>query len=129
MAKPPQELNSIINSPGVIPVPPSEIVVGIPAELLRRRPDVQQAERVAAMQSAARIGIAEAEFYPHIALTGTIGVQAQNFSHLFDSQSLVGQIGPGFNWNLLNYGRIGNNVQSQDAQFRPSIPGPVNFLS
>jgi NodT family efflux transporter outer membrane factor (OMF) lipoprotein len=120
MAKPPQDLNSIINSPGVIPVPPSEIVVGIPAELLRRRPDVQQAERVAAMQSA-RIGIAEAEFYPHIALTGTIGVQAQDFSHLFDPQSLVGQIGPGFNWNLLNYGRIKNNVQAQDARFQQAV--------
>ena len=81
MAKPPQELDQIANPSGVIPVPPQEIVVGIPAELLRRRPDVQQAERVAALQSA-RIGIAEAEFYPHIAITGTIGVQAENFNHL-----------------------------------------------
>ena len=89
MAKPPQELDQIANRFGSIPVPPRDIVVGIPAELLRRRPDVQQAERVAALQSA-RIGIAEAEFYPHIAITGTIGVQAQNFSNLFDSQSLVG---------------------------------------
>ena len=70
----------MIHSPGTIPVPPAEVVVGIPAELLRRRPDVQQAERAAALQSA-RIGIAEAEFYPHIAITGTIGVQAQNFSN------------------------------------------------
>ena len=95
-------------------------MVGIPAELLRRRPDVQQAERVAAVQSA-RIGIAEAEFYPHIAITGTIGVQTQNFSNLFNSQSLVGQIGPGFNWNLLNYGRIQNNVLAQDARFQQAV--------
>lgn len=120
MAKPPQELDQIANRAGTIPVPPQEIIVGIPAELLRRRPDVQQAERVAALQSA-RIGIAEAEFYPHIALTGTIGVQSQNFSHLFDSQSLVGQIGPGFNWNLLNYGRIKNNVAAQDARFQQAV--------
>ena len=84
MAKPPQDLEQIVPSSGSIPVPPPEIVVGIPAELLRRRPDVQQAERTAALQSA-RIGVAEAEFYPHIAITGTIGVQAQNFSNLFDS--------------------------------------------
>jgi NodT family efflux transporter outer membrane factor (OMF) lipoprotein len=120
MAKPPQELDQIANRSGTIPVPPQEIVTGIPAELLRRRPDVQQAERIAALQSA-RIGIAEAEFYPHIALTGTIGVQSQNFSHLFDSNSLVGQIGPGFNWNLLNYGRIKNNVRAQDARFQQAV--------
>ncbi|MEN6367791.1 MAG: efflux transporter outer membrane subunit [Thermoguttaceae bacterium] len=120
MAKPPQELDQIANRAGSIPLPPQEIVVGIPAELLRRRPDVQQAERVAALQSA-RIGIAEAEFYPHIAITGTIGLQAQNFSNLFDSQSLAGQIGPGFSWNLLNYGRIKNNVRAQDARFQQAV--------
>jgi NodT family efflux transporter outer membrane factor (OMF) lipoprotein len=120
MAKPPQELDQIANPPGVIPVPPQEVIVGIPAELLRRRPDVQQAERIAALQSA-RIGIAEAEFYPHIAITGTIGVQSENFNHLFDSNSLVGAIGPGFNWNVLNYGRIKNNVAAQDARFQQAV--------
>jgi NodT family efflux transporter outer membrane factor (OMF) lipoprotein len=120
MAKPPQELAAIADPSALIPVPPQDIVVGIPAELLRRRPDVQQAERMAALQSA-RIGIAEAEFYPHIGITGTIGVQSQNFSHLFDSNSLIGQIGPGFNWNILNYGRIKNNVQAQDARFQQAI--------
>jgi outer membrane protein TolC len=110
----------MIHSPGTIPIPPAEVVVGIPAELLRRRPDVQQAERIAALQSA-RIGIAEAEFYPHFAITGNIGVQAQNFSNLFNSQSLVGQIGPGFNWNVLNYGRIKNNVIAQDARFQQAV--------
>jgi NodT family efflux transporter outer membrane factor (OMF) lipoprotein len=120
MAKPPQELDQIANRSGSIPVPPQEIVVGIPAELLRRRPDVQQAERAAAAQSA-QIGIAEAEFYPHIAITGTIGVQAQQVSNLFASQGMLGQIGPGFSWNLLNYGRIRNNVQAQDARFRQAV--------
>jgi NodT family efflux transporter outer membrane factor (OMF) lipoprotein len=120
MAKPPQQLEQIANLAGVIPVPPQEVIVGIPAELLRRRPDVQQAERMAALQSA-RIGITEAEFYPHIGITGTIGVQSQNFSKLFDSNSLIGQIGPGFNWNILNYGRIKNNVRAQDARFQQAI--------
>jgi len=120
MAKPPQELDQIANRVGSIPVPPQEIVVGIPAELLRRRPDVQQAERVAALQSA-RIGIAEAEFYPHIAITGTIGVQTEQFSQLFESKSVVGQFGPGFSWNILNYGRIKNNVLAQDARFQQAV--------
>ncbi|MCE5269034.1 MAG: efflux transporter outer membrane subunit [Planctomycetaceae bacterium] len=120
MAKPPQELSGMIPTPGAIPAAPPDVVVGIPAELLRRRPDVQQAERVAALQSA-RIGVAEAEFYPHIAITGTIGVQAQNFSNLFNSNSVVGQIGPGFNWNVLNYGRIKNNFLAQDARFQQAV--------
>jgi outer membrane protein TolC len=120
MAKPPQELEQIENRFGSIPVPPQEVVVGIPAELLRRRPDVQQAERAAAAQSA-QIGIAEAEFYPHIAITGTIGVQAEQFKQLFESQSIIGAIGPGFSWNLLNYGRIRNNVRAQDARFQQAV--------
>jgi outer membrane protein TolC len=95
-------------------------VVGIPAELLRRRPDVQLAERMAAIQSA-KIGIAEAEFYPHLGITGTIGVQSEEFSQLFSAQSLVGSIGPSFNWNLLNYGRIKNNVRAQDAKFQEAV--------
>jgi outer membrane protein TolC len=97
--------------------------VGIPAQLLRRRPDVRQAEREAAAQSA-RIGIAQADFYPHIAITGTIGLQAEHLSQLFESSSLIGSIGPGISWNILNYGRIANNVRSQDAQFQQAV---VNY--
>ena len=118
--KPPFRLAEMIPSPGAIPQPPQEVVMGIPAELLRRRPDVRQAEREAAAQSA-RIGIAESEFYPHIAITGTIGVQAENLSSLFRSDSLAGSIGPGFHWNILNYGRIKNNVNAEEARFQQSV--------
>jgi NodT family efflux transporter outer membrane factor (OMF) lipoprotein len=120
MGEPPHELSQTVQSPGSIPVPPQEVIVGIPAELLRRRPDVRQAERQAAAQSA-RIGIAESDFYPHIAITGTIGLQAENMSQLFESSSLVGAIGPGITWNILNYGRIVNNVRSQDVQFQQAV--------
>src|SRR5262249_59259075 len=60
------------------PAPPPQVVVGIPADLLRRRPDVRRAERQVAAQSA-RIGVAEADFYPRFALLGTIGFAAQQF--------------------------------------------------
>jgi outer membrane protein TolC len=120
MGEPPCQLAEMVKSPGPIPVPPQEVIVGIPAELLRRRPDVRQAEREAAAQSA-QIGIAEAEFYPHIAITGTIGVQAEQLNQLFESSSLVGAIGPGIRWNILNYGRIKNNVRAQDARFQQAI--------
>ncbi len=94
--------------------------MGIPAELLARRPDVRQAEREAAAQSA-RIGIAEAEFYPHVAITGTIGLQAEHLNQLFEPSSLTGAIGPGISWNILNYGRIRNNVLAQDALFQQAV--------
>jgi NodT family efflux transporter outer membrane factor (OMF) lipoprotein len=103
-----------------IPVAPDTVVVGIPADLLRRRPDVRRAERLAAAQ-AEQIGIAETDWYPAISVSGTLGWQAQNLSHLFTPQAFNGSVGPSFQWNLLNYGRILNNVRFQDAQFRELV--------
>lgn len=103
-----------------IPVAPEYVVVGIPADLLRRRPDVRRAERLAAAQ-AEQIGIAITDWYPAISITGTLGWQAQNLSDLFRPQSLSSNVGPSFQWNLLNYGRILSNVRLQDARFRELV--------
>jgi NodT family efflux transporter outer membrane factor (OMF) lipoprotein len=99
---------------GPIPTAPPEVAVGIPAELLRRRPDVRQAERLAAAQGE-QIGIAEAQLYPTFSITGSMDWQATNFKDLFTSHAFNGSIGPQFQWNILNYGRIHNNVLLQDA--------------
>jgi NodT family efflux transporter outer membrane factor (OMF) lipoprotein len=127
MGEPPHLLTQTVASPGSLPVPLQEVVVGIPGELLCRRPDVRQAERDAAAESA-RIGIAEAEFYPHIAITGSIGVQAEQLNQLFEPSSIGGGlaaggvgIGPGISWNILNFGRIENNVHAQDARFQRAV--------
>ena len=96
------------------------MVVGIPAEMLTRRPDVRRAERNAAAQCE-EIGIAKSDFYPHIAVTGSLGYQAQNFKDLFKSSALSSSVGPQFQWNLLNYGRIANNVKLQDATFQELV--------
>jgi NodT family efflux transporter outer membrane factor (OMF) lipoprotein len=120
MGIPPHDLEKEIGSTGAVPSPPREVVVGIPANLLRRRPDICMAERQAAAQSA-QIGIAEADFYPHLSITGNFGLEAQDFSKLFSSGSFMGQVGPGFRWNILNYGRIGNNVRVQDARFQQAV--------
>ncbi|MGQ9769141.1 MAG: efflux transporter outer membrane subunit [Thermogutta sp.] len=122
LGQPPQDLDPVLGPGGKIPDVPSEVVVGIPADLLRRRPDVKRAERLAAAQCA-RIGIAEAEFYPHIAITGQLAYQAENFSDLFGGGAFTGMIGPGFRWNILNYGRIRNSVLMEDARFRQAILG------
>jgi outer membrane protein TolC len=96
-----------------IPKSPGEVVVGIPADLIRRRPDVRSAERLIAAQNA-QIGVADAAFYPAFFLNGSIGVEAKDLAKLFNQGSMTGQIGPAFQWNILNYGRILNNVRFQD---------------
>jgi NodT family efflux transporter outer membrane factor (OMF) lipoprotein len=103
-----------------IPAAPTEAVVGIPAQLIERRPDIRRAERNAAAQ-AQQIGIAQSDLYPHIDITGTIGYSAFNLSQLFTPASFTGSVGPTFTWNLLNYGRIVNNVRLQDAMFQQTL--------
>jgi NodT family efflux transporter outer membrane factor (OMF) lipoprotein len=103
-----------------IPVAPPEAGIGMPADLLRRRPDVRRAERLVAAQSA-RIGIATSNLYPHISLIGTMGYEAKNFSDLFNSKSFFGTIGPSFQWDILNYGRLLNGIRVQDALFQTSV--------
>lgn len=112
----PTDIQNDLGNTGMIPSPPPAVAVGIPADLLRRRPDVHAAERQLAEQSA-KIGIAQAEFYPHISLTGNIGLQSKNLSQLFQTGSITGNAGPGFSWNILNYGRIKNRVQSEREGF------------
>jgi len=114
---PPRRLEQWLTGPPSVPAAPTEVVVGIPAELLRRRPDVRRAEREVAAQSA-RIGIAVADLYPQFRLSGSINIAAEDFSDLFSSASNAGFISPGFRWRILNYGRILNNIRVQDARFQ-----------
>jgi NodT family efflux transporter outer membrane factor (OMF) lipoprotein len=113
---PPSDLRELLGGPSGIPVSPPQVIVGIPADLLRRRPDVRKAERQAAAQSA-QIGVAESAFYPHISIDGTIDYQADRFQNLFNVRALSGSVGPSFRWDILQYGRLLNNVRAQEAQF------------
>jgi NodT family efflux transporter outer membrane factor (OMF) lipoprotein len=117
---PPQDLQRLLGGPPVIPTVPAEVAVGIPADLLRRRPDIRQTERQLAAQSA-QIGIAKADLFPSFALLGTISVAAEDFDDLFKSSSLENFGGPSFRWAILNYGRIQNNIRVQDARFQALI--------
>ncbi|MBY0524655.1 MAG: TolC family protein [Gemmataceae bacterium] len=103
-----------------LPSIPNWVAAGIPADLLRRRPDVRSAERQVAAQSA-QVGVAEADLYPAIFVNGTLGYEAQDLSKLFESQSFMGSITPNFRWNILNYGRIANNVHLQQARTQELI--------
>jgi NodT family efflux transporter outer membrane factor (OMF) lipoprotein len=103
-----------------LPSIPTWVAAGIPADLLRRRPDIRSAERQVAAQSA-QIGVAEADLYPTIFVNGTIGYEAPDLSKLFESRSFFGNITPNFKWNILNYGRIANNVHLQQAKTQELI--------
>ena len=103
-----------------VPLAPPDLAVGIPAELLGRRPDVRRAERDVAERSA-YIGVAEADLYPAITLLGTIGVSADQFASLWGTQAWHATTGPAFDWKILNYGRIVNHIALEDARFQEKI--------
>lgn len=126
IGQPPHHIEEAFTS-RALPRAPSEIAVGIPAELLRRRPDVRQAERELAAQSA-RIGVAASELYPHLSVNGVIGVSANNLSDLFASNSLTGLVGPSFRWNILNYGRIRGAIDAERARFQQLCLGYQNSV-
>jgi NodT family efflux transporter outer membrane factor (OMF) lipoprotein len=126
MGMPPADLANLLGV-GPIPVSPPDVVIGVPADLLRRRPDVRRAERLAAAQ-AEQIGIAQADLYPAFSITGTFGYTANNFPDLFKNTAFNGSVGPSLQWNLLNYGRIVNNVRYQDAQFQELVVAYQNTV-
>ena len=111
-----------------VPDAPSEIASGVPADLLRRRPDVRAAERLAAAQSA-RIGQAEADLYPSISIGGATGFASSTFESdrspdlgdIFDADSFTGFVGLSVNWPILNYGRIRSNIRVQDARYEQAV--------
>jgi NodT family efflux transporter outer membrane factor (OMF) lipoprotein len=118
----PSHLVDVLKGPSEIPVSPPQVIVGIPADLLRRRPDVRSAEYQAAAQCAL-IGAAKADLYPAFSLNGTFGFLSTDLgknrlSDMFQWQSRTFQAGPSLTWNLFNYGRIINNVRVQDALFQ-----------
>jgi len=118
---PPSHLADLLGGTSEIPVSPAQVVVGIPVDLLRRRPDVRSAEYQAVAQCA-QIGVAKADLYPAFSLTGTFGFLSSDvgkfkLSDMFRWKSHTGQAGPSVQWNILNYGRITNNVRVQDARF------------
>lgn len=112
LARKPGPLPEMTGNTGVIPQGNLALVSELPADLLRRRPDVRVAERQLAAQSAL-IGVAESELYPSISLIGSVGISARSGT----SSTLSWAAGPTFSWNLLDQGRLGNQVLVQDSRF------------
>lgn len=112
--RPPGALHALLAERRPIPVPPVQVAVGVPAETLRRRPDIRRAERELAAQTA-RIGEAVADLYPRFRLIGTIGLESLNSGDFFKWSSRYWSIGPGVMWNLFDAGAIRQHIAVQTA--------------
>lgn len=100
-------------SSGEIPSPSTELAVTLPAELLRRRPDVRRSERQLASQTA-RIGVATADLYPSFSLSGNLVLQATEFGDLGQSDSFGWSLVPGLNWPLFTGGKIRGQIEAEE---------------
>jgi NodT family efflux transporter outer membrane factor (OMF) lipoprotein len=122
LGMPPRDLSDVLVGASGIPASPPQVIVGIPADLLRRRPDVRSAELQAAAQSA-QIGVAKGDLLPVFSLNGSLVFVSTDLgrfklSDMFRWGARSIQAGPSVQWNILNYGQITNNVRVQDASFQ-----------
>ena len=109
----PGEVHAELEHQEPVPVPPPKVAVGVPADLLRRRPDVRQAERQLAAQTA-RIGVATADLYPKFTLSGSIGLETLSMTNPSSGiLTLVG--GPTIDWAIFKGGAIRQNIEVQSA--------------
>ena len=114
LGRAPGDLPMSLREPGRLPVVPAKVAVGVPTDLLRRRPDVRRAERRFAAE-VARIGVGEAERYPRFSLTGTLGLASNSAKDFFDADSDVLAFGPSMRWNLFDGGRLRQRVAALEA--------------
>ena len=119
----PGVLNDFLHEASPMPAAPPEIAIGIPADLIRRRPDIRRAEQELAAQSA-RVDVAKADLYPRFTFNGILQFSATNASSLFDSMSRLLNIGPAFQWNIFNAGSVRSNITVQSERQNQAL---VNY--
>lgn len=120
LGQPPGALFPELSEPGPIPVPPAQVTVGVPADLLRQRPDIRRAERQLAAQTA-RIGIATADLYPRLSLSGSFAFEALQGGDLLKSGSRAFAFGPTVRWMLFDGQRVRNLIKIEDARAEQAL--------
>lgn len=110
----PGALSGQLAAAAPIPVVPARVAVGVPADLLRRRPDVRRAERRLAAQTA-QVGVATAARYPSFSLVGSIGLEALASGDLFTATARASAAGANALWTVIDFGRLRENVKIQSA--------------
>lgn len=127
LGEPPQDLSYLLGKKPGVPVTPPEVALGMPQDLIRRRPDVRIAERQLAAQSAL-IGVATTDLYPALSIGGSIGTLSDDTGNLFEGDSKEWDFSSSFQWNLFNYGRLRSNVRLQDALFQQLLVDYLNTV-
>jgi outer membrane protein, multidrug efflux system len=129
--KTPEEMTCILETPGPIPSGSQRIPIGLPSDLLRRRPDVRSAERSLAAATD-QIGVAIADYFPHVALTGlnlgsgnrigsNFGWESNKADNLFTMPSRMFSVGVGISWDLIDFGRVSATVDVNKAKAREAL--------
>ena len=113
LGEPPGKVHADLERPEPIPVPPPEVAVGVPADVMRRRPDVRRAERELAAQTA-RVGVATAELYPKLTLNGSVGLETLSLSNPSSSATWAASGGPRISWPIFN-AAVRPNIEVQSA--------------
>ena len=116
----PEDLEAELAPTGPLPVGPPVVPPGLPSDLLRRRPDVQQAERQFA-SATANIGVATADLFPKLNLTGSYGWESTQLKNWFNGPSQVWSLGPTLSWRLFDAGQIWANVRVQNARQQEAL--------
>lgn len=115
LGEPPGAVDELVSTPASIPQPNEEITTGLPAELLRRRPDIRRAERRLAAQTAL-IGAAKADLYPTFSLSGVIALESTDAGNLVEGKSTSWSLVPGLRWNIFSGGKIRSQVRAEEAR-------------
>jgi len=114
IGQPPMALEQELAAVGPIPKPPAQVAVGLPSELLLRRPDVARSERQLASQTA-QIGVAARDLFPRFFISGAASLQSVRGSDFFDWESRLLSLGPSVSWPIFEGGRIRANIALQTA--------------
>ncbi|MGV3512368.1 MAG: efflux transporter outer membrane subunit [Novosphingobium sp.] len=114
--KEPGALDTLLATPGAVPLPPAQIAVADPATLLRSRPDIRMAERQLAAANA-DIGAKIADKFPKISFLGLLGLGGQNIGDVFDPANIVGIALPQIKWNLFDGGRANRQIDSAKGAY------------
>lgn len=120
LGKNPGSLDEVLAKPSNVEYVNTDIAMNLPAELLRRRPDVRRSERQLAAQTA-RIGVATADLYPSFSLGGALSLEAGEFGDLGDGDSFGWALVPGFSWNLFTGGKVRGMIKVEEAKTQQAM--------
>ena len=120
LGEPPGAVDDLLDEEKDIPLPDESVTLGMPAELLRRRPDIRRAERQLASQTAL-IGVAKADLYPTFSLSGVLALESTTGSNLFESDSTTWSLVPGLRWNIFSGGKIKNQIRVEEARSQQAL--------